>query len=83
MCVSSQEHVGKLKETYEHRLMLKHLPAEFGSFLEHISTLDYFTKPDYQVMNPGFFLGLWKTGKVLTAPTTVVLSVAAAADVRV
>lgn len=46
---SSQEHVGKLKETYDHRLMLKHLPAEFAVFLEHISSLDYFTKPDYQV----------------------------------
>lgn len=45
-----QEHVGKLKETYDHRLMLKHLPAEFGVFLEHISNLDYFTKPDYQVI---------------------------------
>lgn len=43
--------MGKLKETYEHRLMLKHLPAEFGVFLEHISSLDYFTKPDYQVIN--------------------------------
>lgn len=49
MFVHSQEHVGKLKETYDHRLMLKHLPAEFGVFLEHISSLDYFTKPDYQV----------------------------------
>lgn len=44
--------MGKLKETYEHRLMLKHLPAEFGLFLEHISSIDYFTKPDYQVINP-------------------------------
>lgn len=52
LCVfvfSSQEHVGKLKETYDHRLMLKHLPAEFAVFLEHIASLDYFTKPDYQV----------------------------------
>lgn len=47
--VHFQEHVGKLKDTYDHRLMLKQLPAEFGVFLEHISTLDYFTKPDYQV----------------------------------
>lgn len=29
--------------------MLKHLPPEFTSFLDHILTLDYFTKPDYQV----------------------------------
>ncbi|CAG10430.1 unnamed protein product, partial [Tetraodon nigroviridis] len=48
--IKDKEHVGKLKETYEHRLMLKHLPAEFGLFLEHISSLDYFTKPDYQLL---------------------------------
>lgn len=45
----SQEQVGNLKETYDHRLMLKHLPSEFSTFLDHILTLDYFTKPDYQV----------------------------------
>lgn len=56
VCVHFQEHVGKLKETYDHRLMLKHLPAEFGVFLDHISTLDYFTKPDYQVNNSGLIL---------------------------
>lgn len=59
MCISSnkkkhspffpQEQVGNLKETYDHRLMLKHLPSEFSIFLDHILTLDYFTKPDYQV----------------------------------
>ncbi|XP_011613468.2 tau-tubulin kinase 2 isoform X2 [Takifugu rubripes] len=48
--IKDKEHVGKLKETYEHRLMLKHLPAEFGLFLEHISSIDYFTKPDYQLL---------------------------------
>lgn len=51
-----QEHVGKLKDTYDHRLMLKHLPAEFGVFLEHILTLDYFTKPDYQVTTEPVYL---------------------------
>lgn len=30
--------------------MLKHLPSEFSTFLDHILTLDYFTKPDYQVL---------------------------------
>ncbi|XP_022606780.1 tau-tubulin kinase 2 [Seriola dumerili] len=48
--IKDKEHVGKLKDTYDHRLMLKHLPAEFGVFLEHISILDYFTKPDYQLL---------------------------------
>lgn len=45
----SQEQVGSIKERYDHRLMLKHLPPEFSVFLDHISSLDYFTKPDYQV----------------------------------
>ncbi|XP_072222123.1 tau-tubulin kinase 2 isoform X2 [Leuresthes tenuis] len=48
--IKDKEHVGKLKDTYDHRLMLKHLPVEFGVFLEHISNLDYFTKPDYQLL---------------------------------
>ncbi|XP_029937897.1 tau-tubulin kinase 2 isoform X2 [Myripristis murdjan] len=48
--IKDKEHVGKLKETYDHRLMLKHLPAEFSVFLDHISSLDYFTKPDYQLL---------------------------------
>ena len=51
-----QEQVGNLKETYDHRLMLKHLPSEFSTFLDHILTLDYFTKPDYQVSLPLFEL---------------------------
>ncbi|XP_036437919.1 tau-tubulin kinase 2b [Colossoma macropomum] len=48
--VKDKEQVGNLKETYDHRLMLKHLPAEFSIFLDHISNLDYFTKPDYQLL---------------------------------
>uniref|UniRef100_A0A667XQ67 Tau tubulin kinase 2b n=1 Tax=Myripristis murdjan TaxID=586833 RepID=A0A667XQ67_9TELE len=48
--VKDKEQVGNLKETYDHRLMLKHLPSEFSAFLDHILTLDYFTKPDYQLL---------------------------------
>ncbi|XP_047244194.1 tau-tubulin kinase 2b [Girardinichthys multiradiatus] len=48
--IKDKEQVGNLKETYDHRLMLKHLPLEFSSFLDHILTLDYFTKPDYQLL---------------------------------
>lgn len=47
--VSSQEQVGMIKEKYEHRMLLKHMPSEFHLFLDHIASLDYFTKPDYQV----------------------------------
>lgn len=48
--IKDKEQVGNLKETYDHRLMLKHLPTEFSAFLDHILTLDYFTKPDYQLL---------------------------------
>ncbi|KAM6130899.1 tau-tubulin kinase 2 [Pterocles gutturalis] len=48
--IKDKEQVGSIKERYEHRLMLKHLPQEFNTFLDHISNLDYFTKPDYQLL---------------------------------
>ncbi|KAK0142168.1 Tau-tubulin kinase 2 [Merluccius polli] len=48
--VKDKEQVGNLKETYDHHLMLKHLPSEFSIFLDHVLTLDYFTKPDYQLL---------------------------------
>ena len=52
----SQEQVGNLKEAYDHHLMLKHLPSEFSVFLDHILTLDYYTKPDYQVYSFPYML---------------------------
>ncbi|XP_053553770.1 tau-tubulin kinase 2 [Bombina bombina] len=48
--IKDKEQVGSIKERYEHRLMLKHLPPEFSVFLDHIIGLDYFTKPDYQLL---------------------------------
>ncbi|XP_067339114.1 tau-tubulin kinase 2b isoform X2 [Channa argus] len=48
--IKDKEQVEKLKETYDHRLMLMHLPSEFSSFLDHILTLDYYTKPDYKLL---------------------------------
>uniref|UniRef100_A0A8D3BTY9 Protein kinase domain-containing protein n=1 Tax=Scophthalmus maximus TaxID=52904 RepID=A0A8D3BTY9_SCOMX len=48
--IEDREQVGNLKETYVHRLMLKHLPPEFSAFLDHILTLDYYTKPDYELL---------------------------------
>ncbi|KAM4663538.1 tau-tubulin kinase 2 [Discoglossus pictus] len=48
--IKDKEQVGSIKERYEHRLMLKHLPPEFSVFLDHIIDLDYFTKPDYQLL---------------------------------
>ncbi|XP_067272932.1 tau-tubulin kinase 2b [Pseudorasbora parva] len=48
--IKDKEQVGNMKETYNHRLMLKQLPDEFSIFLDHISNLDYYTKPDYQLL---------------------------------
>uniref|UniRef100_A0A3Q2XVK1 Tau tubulin kinase 2b n=1 Tax=Hippocampus comes TaxID=109280 RepID=A0A3Q2XVK1_HIPCM len=45
-----KEQVGNLKEAYDHRLMLNHLPSEFSAFLDHILSLDYYTKPDYELL---------------------------------
>lgn len=44
-----------MKERYDHRLLLKHLPSDFRSFLEHIQSLQYADKPDYTVSDFGLF----------------------------
>ncbi|XP_029448680.1 tau-tubulin kinase 1 isoform X1 [Rhinatrema bivittatum] len=48
--IKDKEQVGMIKEKYDHRMLLKHMPSEFHLFLDHISALDYFTKPDYQMI---------------------------------
>ncbi|CAG5947394.1 unnamed protein product [Menidia menidia] len=48
--IKDKEQVGQIKERYDHRLLLKHMPSEFSTFLEHVLALDYYTKPDYQLL---------------------------------
>ncbi|XP_039594382.1 tau-tubulin kinase 1 [Polypterus senegalus] len=48
--IKDKEQVGQIKERYDHRMLLKHMPSEFHIFLDHVSSLDYFTKPDYQLL---------------------------------
>ncbi|XP_077095525.1 tau-tubulin kinase 1 [Siphateles boraxobius] len=48
--IKDKEQVGQIKERYEHRMLLKHMPAEFHVFYDHVLDLDYFTKPDYQLL---------------------------------
>ncbi|XP_047676287.1 tau-tubulin kinase 1 isoform X1 [Tachysurus fulvidraco] len=48
--IKDKEQVGQVKERYDHRMLLKHMPSEFSVFLEHILSLDYYTKPDYQLL---------------------------------
>ncbi|KAM8843717.1 tau-tubulin kinase 1 isoform 2-T2 [Synchiropus picturatus] len=48
--IKDKEQVGQIKERYDHRMLLKHMPSEFNVFLDHVLTLDYYTKPDYQLL---------------------------------
>uniref|UniRef100_A0A2M3ZFH3 Putative serine/threonine protein kinase n=1 Tax=Anopheles braziliensis TaxID=58242 RepID=A0A2M3ZFH3_9DIPT len=48
--IKDKEQVGMLKEKYDHRLLLKHLPSDFKYFLEHIQSLNYADKPDYTLL---------------------------------
>ncbi|XP_056623646.1 tau-tubulin kinase 1 isoform X2 [Triplophysa dalaica] len=48
--IKDKEQVGQIKERYEHRMLLKHMPPEFHIFYDHVLDLDYFTKPDYQLL---------------------------------
>ncbi|CAM9926152.1 unnamed protein product [Lampetra planeri] len=48
--IKDKEQVGLIKEKYDHRLLLKHMPAGFQAFLDHVSTLEYLTQPDYELI---------------------------------
>ncbi|XP_051957820.1 tau-tubulin kinase 1 [Xyrauchen texanus] len=48
--IKDKEQVGQIKERYDHRMLLKHMPSEFNVFLEHVLGLDYYTKPNYQLL---------------------------------
>ncbi|XP_016404169.1 tau-tubulin kinase 1-like isoform X2 [Sinocyclocheilus rhinocerous] len=48
--IKDKEQVGQIKERFDNRMLLKHMPSEFNVFLEHVLGLDYYTKPDYQLL---------------------------------
>ncbi|KAI5615856.1 tau-tubulin kinase 1 isoform X1, partial [Silurus asotus] len=48
--IKDKEQVGQIKERYEHKMLLKHMPSDFYIFLDHVNVLDYYTKPDYQLL---------------------------------
>ena len=48
--IKDKEQVGKMKQVYDHKLLLRHLPSDFKQFLEHIESLDYYTEPDYTML---------------------------------
>ena len=45
--MKDKEQVGTMKDKYDHSSFLKHLPHEFSIYLEHVQSLDYYDKPDY------------------------------------
>ncbi|XP_038219792.1 uncharacterized protein LOC119838057 [Zerene cesonia] len=48
--IKDKEQVGLMKEKYDHRLLLKHLPSELRQFLEHVQALEYADAPDYALL---------------------------------
>ena len=51
-----------MKEKYDHRLLLKHLPPDFRQFLDQISSLDFYDKPDYSSLATVFEHNLKRRG---------------------
>ena len=52
--IKDKEQVGQMKEKLDNRLLLKHLPADFRTFLDHIQQLTYFDSPDYEMLEEIF-----------------------------
>ncbi|KAM3956062.1 LOW QUALITY PROTEIN: tau-tubulin kinase asator [Aphomia sociella] len=48
--IKDKEQVGLMKEKYDHRLLLKHLPNELRQFLDHVQQLEYADTPDYNLL---------------------------------
>ncbi|XP_076754507.1 tau-tubulin kinase asator isoform X1 [Xylocopa sonorina] len=66
--IKDKEQVGLMKEKYDHRLLLKHLPADLRVFLEHIQGLEYADKPDYAMLASLFERCLKRRGVKSTDP---------------
>ncbi|XP_050438476.1 tau-tubulin kinase homolog Asator isoform X2 [Adelges cooleyi] len=52
--IKDKEQVGVMKENYDHRSLLKHLPSDLKQFLDHIQSLEYGDKPDYSMLTSLF-----------------------------
>ncbi|XP_054153034.1 tau-tubulin kinase homolog Asator-like [Oppia nitens] len=60
--VKDKDSVGLMKASFDHRLLLKHLPQDFRQFLEHIESLQYADSPDYQLLNAVFERAIRRRG---------------------
>uniref|UniRef100_A0A8C4N486 Protein kinase domain-containing protein n=2 Tax=Eptatretus burgeri TaxID=7764 RepID=A0A8C4N486_EPTBU len=66
--IKDKEQVGQIKEKYDHQILLKHLPSEFNAFLVHISNLEYFSRPDYQLLTSLLELSMRQSGVMENDP---------------
>ncbi|CAF1280920.1 unnamed protein product, partial [Adineta ricciae] len=60
--IKDKEQVGQMKDKYDHTQFLKSLPSEFKQFLEHIQTLRYEDKPDYELLQNLFRTSIARRG---------------------
>ncbi|XP_055317380.1 tau-tubulin kinase homolog Asator isoform X5 [Sitodiplosis mosellana] len=66
--IKDKEQVGLMKEKYDHKLLLKHLPSDLTKFLEHIQSLSYADKPDYGMLSTLFERCMKRRGVKETDP---------------
>lgn len=45
--IRDKEEAGDYKGKYDHKKLVRGLPVEFNTFLDHLKALSYFDKPDY------------------------------------
>ncbi len=45
--IRNKEEAGEFKANYDHLQLIKGMPAEFETYLEHLNSLSYYDKPDY------------------------------------
>lgn len=60
--IKDKEQVGLMKDKYDNRLLLKHLPSDLKQFLEHIQALNYEDKPDYLMLTKLFERCMYRRG---------------------
>lgn len=48
--IKEKEIAGEFKASYDHKKLIKGMPTEFQDFLDHLKSLTYFEKPDYELV---------------------------------
>ncbi|CAG2100509.1 unnamed protein product [Medioppia subpectinata] len=60
--VKDKDSVGLMKSSFDHKLLLKHLPQDFKQFLEHVESLQYLDAPNYALLNSIFERSIRRRG---------------------